>query len=47
MVYMIILTNMQLTEQCTIAKNVLLLINTQLTEECPLFIMYSIIFINF
>ena len=41
MVYMIILTNIQLTEQCTIAKNVLLLINTQLTEECALFILIN------
>lgn len=39
MVYMIILTNIQLTEQCTIAKNVLLLTNTQLTEERTLFIL--------
>ena len=36
---MIILTNIQLTEQCTIAKNVLLLTNTQLTEERTLFIL--------
>lgn len=41
MVYMIILTNIQLTEQCTIAKNVLLLINTQLTEECTVFILIN------
>ena len=41
MVYMIILTNIQLTEQCTIAKNVLLLINTQLTEEWTLFILIN------
>ena len=41
MVYMIILTNIQLTEQCTIAKNVLLLINTQLTEKCALFILIN------
>ena len=39
MVYMIILTNIQLTEQCAIAKNVLLLTNTQLTEERTLFIL--------
>ena len=38
---MIILTNIQLTEQCTIAKNVLLLINTQLTEKCALFILIN------
>ena len=36
---MIILTNIQLTEQCAIAKNVLLLTNTQLTEERTLFIL--------
>ena len=36
---MIILTNIQLTEQCTIAKNVLLLTNTQLTEERTPFIL--------
>lgn len=41
MVHMIILTNIQLTEQCTIAKNVLLLINTQLTEKCALFILIN------
>ena len=41
MVHMIILTNIQLTEQCTIAKHVLLLINTQLTEECTVFILIN------